>query len=99
MSALTLEDTVVRAAPVLAADTGTEILAMDERSGNCFSMSGSGRLIWEYAKAPIRVADICTRLRCHYTVDEATCTSQTLAYIDTLIAENLLKVEDQQKQG
>jgi hypothetical protein len=93
MASVTLEDIVVQTKPVLSANAGTEILAMDEQSGNCFSFSGSGRFIWEYAKEPIRVRNICARLRQHYRVDEATCVPETLAYIDTLIAENLLRVD------
>ena len=89
---VTLDDTVARTHVVLAADTGTEILAIDEQSGNCFSFAGSGRLIWDCTKEPIRVRDICSRLRQHYEVDEATCAAETLAYINTLVAEKLLRV-------
>jgi len=92
MTDLTLDDTVVQTEAILSASTGTEILALDEQSGNCFSLSGSGRLIWECAKQPVRVRDICSRLRQHYKVDEATCTAETLAYVNTLVAEKLLLV-------
>jgi Coenzyme PQQ synthesis protein D (PqqD) len=93
MASVTLETIVVQTKPILSAKAGNEILAMDEQSGMCFSFSGSGRFIWEYAKEPIRVRDICARLREHYRVDEPTCVSETLVYIDTLIAENLLRVD------
>jgi hypothetical protein len=89
---LTLDDTVARTHAVLAADTGTEILALDEKSGNCFSFAGSGRLIWDCTKDPIRVRDICSLLRQQYQVDEATCAAETLAFINTLVAEKLLLV-------
>ena len=92
MPDVSLDETVVRIQAVLSADTGTEMLALDEQSGSCFSLSGSGRLIWEYAKQPVCVRDICSRLREHYKVDEATCAVETLAYVNTLVAEKLLRV-------
>src|SRR6516164_3145411 len=99
MNEITLDDTVVHTGPVLSADTGTEILALDERSGNCFSFSGSGRIIWECARKPIRVRDICTRLRQRYRVDEVTCISETLAYLNILLSENLVRVDAPKKHG
>jgi hypothetical protein len=99
MPDVALDDTVVQIRVILSADTGTEILALDEQSGNCFSLSGSGRLIWEYAKQPVRVRDICGRLRQQYKVDEATCNSETLAYVNALIAEKLLQVAPTEIKG
>lgn len=92
MTTVTLDDTVVQNSSILAARAGAEVLAMSEQSGNCFSIAGSGTFIWEAAAQPIRVRDICTRLRRRYKVDEETCSTQTLAYVATLIAEGLLLV-------
>jgi hypothetical protein len=92
MAGVTLDDTVMRTGVILSADTGTEILALDEQSSNCFSFSGSGRMIWECTKQPVRVRDICVRLRQHYKVDEATCIVETLGYINALVAEKLLRL-------
>jgi hypothetical protein len=99
MSDVTLDDIVVRIEAILSADTGAEVLALDEQSGNCFSLAGSGRLIWEYAKQPVRVRDICSQLQDHYKVDEATCTAETLAYIKTLVAEKLMLVAPTETKG
>ena len=99
MTDVTLEDTVVQIGAILSASTGTEILALDEQSGNCFSLSGSGKLIWESTKQPVRVRDICSRLRAHYNVDEVTCTGETLNYINTLIAEKLLRLIPAETKG
>jgi hypothetical protein len=99
MADVTLDDTVLRTGVVLSADTGTEILALDEKFGNCFSFSGSGRLIWQYTKQPVRVRDICIQLRRHYEVDETTCAAETLAYINALVAEKLLRVASTGTKG
>lgn len=99
MTDVTLEDTVVQIEAILSASTGTEILALDEQSGNCFSLSGSGKLIWESTKQPVRVRDICSRLGQHYKVDEATCAVETLAYVNTLVAEKLLRVIPTETKG
>ncbi|HEX3920145.1 MAG TPA: PqqD family protein [Caulobacteraceae bacterium] len=90
MSAASLDDVVVQSRQVLAAATDDEVLAMDEASGNCFSLGGSGREIWLAAKAPISVRELCAALRRRYRVAEADCAAQTLAYVDELIAEGLL---------
>ena len=99
MTDVTLDDTVVQIGGILSASTGTEILALDEQSGNCFSLSGSGKLIWESTKQPVCVRDICSRLREHYKVDEATCAVETLAYVNTLVAEKLLRVIPAETKG
>jgi hypothetical protein len=99
MADVTLDDTVVQTDAILSADTGTEILALDEKYGNCFSFSGSGRLIWQCTKQPIRVRDICVRLRTHYKIDEKTCAAETLAYINALVAEQLLRVASTGTKG
>ena len=92
MMDLNLEDTVVQIEAILSASTGTEVLAIDEYSGICFSLSGSGKLIWESTEEPIRVRDICHRLRRRYKVDEAICAAETLAYVNVLVSEKLLRV-------
>jgi hypothetical protein len=92
MTEVTLEDTVVQNEAILSASTGTEIVAIDEYSGNCFTMSGSGKLIWEFTKQPLRVRDISSRLQQHYKVDEPTCAAETLGYVETLLTEKLLWV-------
>ena len=99
MADVTLDDVVVQNEVVLSADTGMEILALDEKSSNCFSFSGSGRLIWECTKQPIRVRDICSRLRQHYKVDEATCIVETLNYVNALVAEKLLRLASAKTEG
>ena len=92
MKAVTLEDRVVQKKTILSAGTATGVLALDGHSGNCFSMAGSGRLIWTEAAEPIRVRDLCARLRKRYRVEEQVCTTQTLAYVNALVAEGLLLV-------
>lgn len=99
MSDVTFDDTIMRTGVILSADTGQEILALDEKSGNCFSLSGSGRLIWELTKLPIRVSEICRRLRQHYKVDEAVCAVETLSYVNLLVAEKLLRIASNEIRG
>ena len=93
MTEVQLTDVVTRARQILSADTGEEILAIDEKTGNCFSVGGSGRLIWECAAEPITVAAICALLRRHYRVDADTCAAETLTFVRQLVAERMLSVE------
>ena len=93
MTDIQLTDVVTRAGRILSADTGAEVLAIDELTGNCFSLSGSGRLIWECAAEPITVDAICAQLRRRYRVDPATCAAETLAFVGRLAAEQMLSVE------
>lgn len=92
MNAFTLDDRVARNPSILGVETDErEILLMDEDSGNCFALGGSGLLVWRATEQPIRVRDICAALRTHYRIDEETCATQTLAYVAHLAAENLLR--------
>lgn len=93
MTELALSDVVARTGQILSADTGEEILAIDEASGSCFAISGSGRLIWECTAEPISVATICERLGQRYRIDAATCARETLAFVGQLLTERLLQLE------
>ncbi|WP_372025266.1 PqqD family protein [Tistrella mobilis] len=92
MARVTLDHVVVQKPDILSARAEREILAMDEETGNCFAMGGSGAVIWEAAETPVRIRDICTHLQRRYRIDEASCTSQTLAYVDDLVAEGMLLI-------
>jgi hypothetical protein len=99
MSPAALDDLVVQSDTVLSAATDDEVLAMDEASGACFSMGGSGMAIWAAAKAPIAVRDLCAVLMRRYRIDAAECERQTLAYVGQLLDEGLLRLVSPQTGG
>lgn len=97
MTRITLDTVVAQVGRVFHTDCGPEILGMDVEAGIYFSLEGSGREIWKAAQTPVRVSDVCTRLRAIYSVDEATCAAQVMSFIDDLVNRKLLVILDPER--
>jgi Coenzyme PQQ synthesis protein D (PqqD) len=89
---LALETRVVQAAGVLAAPSDKdELLLIREDTSACFVLRGSGSAIWEAARRPARVADLCEALLRLYAVDRATCEREVLRTVGELLDQGLLE--------
>lgn len=98
MISVTADSIVTQAGHTLHTDNGTEILGMDAESGVYFSLEGSGREIWKAAQTPVRVSEICARLCAIYSVDETTCLTQTISFIDDLVGCKFLIILEPERE-
>lgn len=78
----------------LANHVGEEMVIMDIKSGNYIGINAVGARIWNMLDAPTPVALIIADLMEVYDVDEETCRTQTLEYLDKM-AEQRLVLHDQ----
>ena len=86
---LSLRCCVVQAPGILAAASDDELLLIREETSDCYALKGSGVDIWEAARQPIAVAEICEALRRLYAVDRETCERNVLRQVEELLHQDL----------
>jgi hypothetical protein len=91
-SPLSLDTRIVQAVGVLAAAAEDELLLIREQTDACFALRGSGVAIWEAAREPVSVAEMCASLLRLYAVDRATCEAQVLGTVEALLDQGLFEV-------
>jgi hypothetical protein len=85
---------VVRSGDLVAAPIGSDLAMMDLESGSYFVLDSVGAAIWEQLEQPVRVSELCERLRARYDVSEAQCEADVLQYLEKLDARRLLRRVD-----
>jgi hypothetical protein len=83
-------DTVVRNAPPLSAAVDDHVVMLDPARGEYFGLDPVGSRIWELLAEPRPVDDLCATLVAEFDVDDATCRSEVLAFLDGLAAVELV---------
>lgn len=69
-----------------------EIVLMDIEDGKFFSLSGTGRRIWELIEASVPVSGIIAKLVAEYDVNEDECAQQIASLVDDLLSRGLVTV-------
>ena len=85
---------VVQAAGILAAASDAELLLIREETGDCYALRGSGLEIWEAARQPVSLQDICDALEKIYAVERSTCERNVAHLVEDLIRQGLLACAD-----
>jgi hypothetical protein len=91
---LTTDCIVQRNSDVIAAEADQDIVMVSIEKGLYYGVSDVGRAIWEAAQNPIKVSDLINDLMAAYDVDRTTCEQQTLSFLQDLLNEGLLQVEN-----
>lgn len=91
---LITSDIVERDPEVFAAAAGRDVVMVRIASGSYYGVSDVAQEIWKALERPTRVSDLIASLSMAYDVDETTCEAETLAFLETLLSENLLRVTD-----
>jgi hypothetical protein len=65
------------------------LLLIREETDECYALRGSAMDIWEAARQPIGVGEICDALRRIYAVDAETCETNVLRQVEELLAQGL----------
>ena len=82
---------VVRTSDVVSAPLGADLAMMDLDSGSYFVLDAIGAAIWEQLDQPVRVRDLCERLRAQFDVTPERCEEDVLQYLEKLDARRLLR--------
>ena len=95
MKNISLLSKVQQAPGVLFNQVDDDLVMMDIKSGNYFGINPVGAEIWNKMQGPISVQEIINQLLAEYDIDEATCRSETLAFIQQTLERGFLKVLDE----
>jgi len=77
----------------LASEVDGEIVLMGIEDGKFFSLSGTGKAIWEALESYNKVSDIITHLTNRYDVAEDVCRTETLTLLADLQARKIIDVK------
>ncbi len=91
---ITLDSVVAVAREQVSSDLGDEIAILGLRRNTYYSVTGSGRRIWELLQTRRSVSEILDLLIEEYTVDAERCREDLLALLGRLHEEGLIEVAD-----
>jgi hypothetical protein len=92
---LTLNSIVQRSQDVIAAEADKDLVMVSIVNGSYYGVSDVAREVWEQIEQPRKVSDLINELCMNYDVDEATCQAQTLSFLEALMNEKLLRVQNE----
>jgi hypothetical protein len=75
---------------LLISELDDDLVMMDVESGSYLSLNKTGKIIWEQLEQPILVTDLVERLRNRFSVDEKTCTAETLDFLHKIAEQKAL---------
>ena len=82
---------MMRNPDVLHSRSGDVTVALYVESGDCFSFTGPSARIWELLETPISAREIAAQLVGEFAIDDDACLAETLAFLDDLRAEGLVR--------
>jgi hypothetical protein len=83
-----------RAADLMEASVGEEILGLDARAGNCYGFNGVAASIWRKLENPKSFDELLSELIEEYEVDAEQCSPEVRAFLDDMLTQGLVCMED-----
>lgn len=84
-----------RTADVVAADVAGEVVLLHTQNWNYFEFDSVGGRIWALLEVRRSLPSLVEALMDEFDIDEASCRSDTKAFLDDLIAQGLVVLVDQ----
>jgi Coenzyme PQQ synthesis protein D (PqqD) len=91
---LTLNSIIQRSPEVIAAEADQDLVMVSIATGYYYGVSDVAREIWDAIGSPKRISDLVDDLTANYEIDSSSCEEQTLSFLNALLDEGLLQVED-----
>ncbi|MEE4330987.1 MAG: lasso peptide biosynthesis PqqD family chaperone [Wenzhouxiangella sp.] len=88
------ESTVQRSSEPLQAGLDDEVVMMSVEKGSYYGLDPVGARIWELIESPKRISQVVDDLIETYEVDREVCERETLAFMQSLIDEDLAQIVD-----
>jgi hypothetical protein len=86
------DSVIVQEDEPVAAEVDGDVVMLSERAGAYFGLDGIGSEIWRLIEEPRRVSELCGTLAQRYDVDAETLTRDVTAFLDALLARNLVRL-------
>jgi Coenzyme PQQ synthesis protein D (PqqD) len=91
---LNLESIVQRDRDVMAAEAGQDLVMVSIANGLYYGVSDIAREVWEAIEQPKKISDLVGDLLATFNVDRARCEGETLSFLEDLLSERLIHVEN-----
>ncbi|MEF3308989.1 lasso peptide biosynthesis PqqD family chaperone [Paenibacillus sp. GYB004] len=88
---LELDQVVMQSDGFLASNMNDEKVMMSVESGKYYNLGSIGGRIWELIESPTSVRQVVTSLREEYEIDQDACERQVLSFLQTMLAEKLIR--------
>ena len=92
---LKLDSVVQRRLDLMSANVDDDIVMVNVETGFYYAVSDIAREIWESIERPTKISDLIDDLSATHDVERIECEEQTLAFLETMLAERLLQVSDE----
>ena len=73
---------------------GDEVVMMDMDSGFYFGMNSVGSVIWQHLTEAISFDELVGKLMGEFNVDQKTCETDTLDFLNDLVEKNIVKLSE-----
>lgn len=90
MPDITLETVVSRNPDLIAADVDGDTVMMRLERDDYYGISGAGSRIWELLEEPIKLSEIVAKICEEFEVDEPTCKTDAIEFIEALVRLDLV---------
>lgn len=80
-----------RAADLLEADVGDELVALDPAQGSCFGFNAVAATVWRELAEPKSFEQLTESLRHQYEVDERQCAEELKELLDDMTDRRLIE--------
>jgi hypothetical protein len=77
---------------LIISELDDDLVMMDIESGSYLSLNRTGRIIWEQLEKPVLVDNLIQQLMNRFSVDEKTCTIETLDFLNKVAGQKALSL-------
>ncbi len=77
---------------LIISELGDDLVMMDIENGSYLSLNKTGRIIWEQLEQPIVVVELIQKLMNRFSVDEKTCTTETIDFLNKIERQKVLLI-------
>jgi len=94
-NAINLKSMIQRKDDLVSCDLDGETMLMSVKTGKYYGIDPMGSRIWALLETTRSVFEICTVLLAEFDVERQLCERDSLAFLNKLSQENLIKVVDE----
>ncbi|MGM7721187.1 lasso peptide biosynthesis PqqD family chaperone [Metabacillus sp. Hm71] len=94
---VSLNHIVVQVEGNIVSDMDGEKVMLSVQNGKYYNLGEVGGIIWDHMKEPITVCQLIAILTSEYVVDQSQCEDQVLSFLDHLLKEKLISVNEKSK--
>lgn len=94
-NAINLKSMIQRNDDLVSCDLDGETMLMSVKTGKYYGIDPMGSRIWALLETTRSVFEICTVLLAEFDVERQLCERDSLAFLNKLSQENLIKVVDE----